>query len=156
MAVFNNLLVYFRPSRLRFRDSTFTRGSPRKPIWRPSVACATAFMRISSDTPRALATRATWSMADSGVMWGSRPLADASTRSAGMAPVTPVSRSVFTLSFYGLDKVGVGGTRVGTARAHGIVAEISGRRGTRPEIFWVGKGLADQGRTEFLAAFCRL
>src|SRR6185369_15223097 len=88
----------FSLSSSRFNTSTFTRGSPKNPSWRSSVACSTAFITTFSDKLRALATRGTCSRADSGVTCGSSPLAEACTRSAGTGPVTPVSRSALTRS----------------------------------------------------------
>ncbi len=44
---------------------------------------ATSSLTFSAGAPRASATRPIWKRAPSGLMWGSRPLAEVNTRSAG-------------------------------------------------------------------------
>src|SRR5262245_44653455 len=89
---------YLCPSSARLSLSTFTRGSPRKPSWRPSVAAATSALTFRGSRPRAFATRAAWYSAAARLMCGSSPLPEAVTRSAGTGAVLPgsASRSAFT------------------------------------------------------------
>src|SRR5438128_9862417 len=76
-----------RESSARLRPRTFTRGSPNRLSSRPSVCCATRRCTTASSSLRALATRRTWYRAAAGLMWGSRPLPDAVTRSTGTGAV---------------------------------------------------------------------
>src|SRR6185312_11553732 len=78
-------------SSARLSSSTLTRGSPSTPNWRPSVCRATSACTCATSSLRALATRAAWYCAAAGLIWGSRPLADAVTRSTGTAAVLPGS-----------------------------------------------------------------
>src|SRR5581483_20478 len=72
-----------RSSSARFSRSTFTRGSPSTNSVRPSVYWSTSCCTCGAGSPRAAATRATWSAAFAGVMCGSSPLAEAVTASTG-------------------------------------------------------------------------
>ena len=76
-----------RSSKARLSFSTLTRGSPRMPKVRSSVFWATSLRTWSSEMLRTLATRATWYSAAAGLISGSRPLAEAVTRSIGTGPV---------------------------------------------------------------------
>lgn len=76
-------------SSARLSSRTLTRGSPSRPNCRPSVWLATKPATASTERLRAKAMRGICSRAASREMWGSRPLAEASTRSAGMGVVTP-------------------------------------------------------------------
>src|SRR5439155_24807514 len=75
------------PSRAKFSSSTFTRGSPKMPSQRPSVCRSTSPRTVSASSLRAFATRAVWYSAAAGLMWGSRPLPEAVTRSTGTGAV---------------------------------------------------------------------
>jgi len=66
-----------------FSRSTFTRGSPRKPIVLPWVWLATRLFTSDSGRCLATATRASWSAAFCGEMYGSSPEADVVTASGG-------------------------------------------------------------------------
>src|SRR5262249_3795466 len=68
---------HFAASSARLSLSTFTRGSPKKPSWRPSVVAATSALTFCGSSLRALATRATWYSAAAGLMCGSSPLPEA-------------------------------------------------------------------------------
>src|SRR4051812_34339989 len=70
-------------SSARLSARTLTRGSPRRPIRRPSVCAPTSARTRSSAMARAFATRADWNSAASGEMSGSSPLLDVVTRSIG-------------------------------------------------------------------------
>src|SRR5439155_25682257 len=70
-------------SNARFSSSTLTRGSPRKPHWRPSTCASTTRRRSASPMTRSLATRGTWNSAAAGLRCGSRPDADEVTKSIG-------------------------------------------------------------------------
>src|SRR5690348_17392616 len=83
--------AYHLLSSIRLSFSTFTRGSPRIPNWRPEVARSTSRVTASTDIPRARATRAIWYLAAAGEMSGSTPEADAVTRSTGTGAVLPGS-----------------------------------------------------------------
>src|SRR5271170_3139901 len=64
--------------------STFTPGSPRKPRLAGSVFSLMSSRTLSSLKLRALATRGNCSSALRRLMWGSSPLAEAVTASAGI------------------------------------------------------------------------
>ncbi|KAG1245625.1 hypothetical protein G6F68_014980 [Rhizopus microsporus] len=80
-------------SSAKFRVTTFTRGWPNRPHWRPSVCACTSACTRSTGRPRARATRATCSCAASGDSCGSRPPADWVTRSAGTCAGATPSRA---------------------------------------------------------------
>src|ERR1019366_1851102 len=64
-------------------SSTFTRAWPRKPHCGGSVNRSTKALTLSSLTPREVATRAICKRAASGLICGSKPLAEANAISAG-------------------------------------------------------------------------
>src|SRR5262249_16889470 len=70
-----------RRSRARVRSSTFTRGSPGKPEGRASVRAG-----AGARAPPGVAGRRAGPRGASGLRWGSRPLPDALTSSAGTGP----------------------------------------------------------------------
>ena len=78
-------------SSARLSSSTFTRGSPKKPNWRPSVCAVDERPHREPSRPAARrATRATWRTAFAGEMSGSSPDADDVTMSDGIFPFTAV------------------------------------------------------------------
>src|SRR5437016_5540653 len=70
-------------SKARFSINTFTRAWPKMPHCGASMNCSTRAVTLSALNPREAATRAICSRAASGLMCGSRPLAEAKTMSAG-------------------------------------------------------------------------
>src|SRR5581483_8286365 len=66
-----------------FSSSTLTPGSPRNPSARDLVYCATSPLTTLTGRCRAAATRAVWSAAFCGEMYGSSPDADVVTASGG-------------------------------------------------------------------------
>src|ERR1700761_5677301 len=80
------------------RVSTSTRGSPRKPAFRPWVNLVTRPLTAASLSPRALATRSTWIAAYCGEMSGSRPEPEAVTASGGTCDAfTPSNEAIAAL-----------------------------------------------------------
>ncbi len=71
----------------RLSSRTFTRSSPRNPRVGPSVCSSISDRTCSSDRPRTSAIRGAWSSAAATEMCGSRPLAEAVSRSAGMSAI---------------------------------------------------------------------
>ena len=140
-------------SSARFNSSTFTRGSPSKPKVRPSVAAATSARTASSGIPRVRATRAIWYSAAAGEMCGSRPLAEAVTRSTG------IGRCVFRVGrLQRGDSIAHGGLEVRVcrrlirARRYGAIVRLRRRcRWSRPEILWAAERLSEQPRADDLA-----
>src|SRR5262249_51410160 len=71
-------------SSARFSSITLTRGSPSRPNWRPVVFASIRRCTTAGARPRSRATGGAWYCAAATLISGSRPLAEAVTRSTGI------------------------------------------------------------------------
>src|SRR5262249_20910862 len=109
---------------------TLTRSSPRNPHWRPSVFRVTRASTVAGSIPRARATRPTCQRAAAGLSCGSRPLAEAVTRSAGIGAwlLGSAALSASTPAFTASTRAGLSGPRLepedaAPLYAKGVVAD---------------------------------